>query len=112
MVHIKRIYDPPEPTDGYRILVDRLWPRGVSKSRAILDLWLKDVAPSPGLRIWFDHDPAKFAEFTRRYQTELDHNPVLIELRQIVTTHQTVTLLYAATNPAVNHAKVLQNSLK
>lgn len=107
MITRKRIYDEPHSTDGYRILVDRLWPRGVSKQRAALDLWLKEVAPSPSLRVWFGHDPAKFQEFSTRYTRELQHNPAAAELRDIVTEHKTVTLLYGTKDPNVNHALVL-----
>jgi uncharacterized protein YeaO (DUF488 family) len=109
--HIKRIYDEPSNGDGFRVLVDRLWPRGVSKERAVLDLWLKEIAPSPDLRTWFNHDPARFSEFTARYQTELDTNPAVEELKQLAAKHQTVTLLYAAHDPEINHAKVLQQYL-
>lgn len=107
MVTIKRVYDPAEPSDGYRILVDRLWPRGISKEQAALDMWLKDIAPSPELRTWFDHDPERFAEFTAKYEQELAHNPAVNELHQMLQDNQTVTLLYAAHDPEVNHAKVL-----
>jgi len=111
MLRLKRIYDPPTPDDGYRILVDRLWPRGVRKDAAALDLWLKDIAPSPELRTWFAHDPAKFADFTHRYQAELDHNPAVAQLRDLIRAHSTVTLLYAAKDPAINHAVVLRDYL-
>ncbi|HVW23339.1 MAG TPA: DUF488 domain-containing protein [Candidatus Saccharimonadales bacterium] len=102
---IKRIYDEPAVGDGYRVLVDRLWPRGVSKERAALDLWCKDIAPSPELRTWFNHDPSLFEEFAARYQTELDGNPAVAELRALDQPH--ITLLYAAHDPKVNHALVL-----
>ena len=107
----KRIYDDPAPDDGYRVLVDRLWPRGVSKDRAVLDRWLKDVAPSPELRTWFDHRADRFAEFTERYTAELDTNPAVDELRALVGTHPTVTLLYGARDARVNHAVVLAGVL-
>ncbi|GLW08149.1 hypothetical protein Misp01_32790 [Microtetraspora sp. NBRC 13810] len=109
--HVKRIYDDAEPGDGYRVLVDRLWPRGVSKDRAQLDLWLKEVAPSPELRTWFGHRADRFAEFTERYTAELDANPATGTLREIVRTHPTVTLLHAARTPEVNHAVVLARLL-
>lgn len=105
---IKRIYEQPEKLDGYRILVDRLWPRGVSKEDAHLDLWLKDVAPSPDLRKWFNHDPEKFKEFSERYTNELHHNDAINQIIDKLETHN-VTLLYAAKNPKINHAIVLQN---
>ncbi|WP_165777193.1 DUF488 domain-containing protein [Bifidobacterium primatium] len=109
-IMVKRIYDEPEPDDGCRILVDRLWPRGMSRERTALDLWLKDIAPSPGLRKWFGHDPARFAEFAERYREELDANvETVASLRDIIMTHETVTLLYAAKNPLANHAVVLRD---
>jgi uncharacterized protein YeaO (DUF488 family) len=108
-VAIKRAYDPPSPTDGTRILVDRLWPRGVAKARAALDGWCKDVAPSTGLRKWFDHRPERFAEFSRRYRAELRHNPAVAQLRAL---KGKVTLVYGARDPAINHAVVLAKFLK
>lgn len=108
---IKRIYDEPEPSDGYRVLVDRLWPRGVSRERAALDEWLKDIAPSPELRTWFGHQPERFEEFSARYQTELDANPAVEQLRTLSAEHPVITLLYAAHDPAINHALVLQQYL-
>ncbi|MFT4210755.1 MAG: DUF488 family protein [Microbacterium sp.] len=110
-LRIKRVYDAPEPEDGYRVLVDRLWPRGLTRQRADLDLWLKDVAPSPELRTWWGHDPARFAEFAARYTGELATNPALDELRDAVRAHTTTTLLYAARDPRVNHAIVLRDAL-
>ncbi|HET6924342.1 MAG TPA: DUF488 domain-containing protein [Candidatus Saccharimonadales bacterium] len=109
--HIKRIYDPAAADDGYRILVDRLWPRGVSKPEAQLDLWLKEVAPSPELRQWFGHDPARFAEFSARYREELAANPAVAELRQLAEKQSRITLLYGARDPQVNHAAVLRDFL-
>lgn len=106
---IKRIYEKPSADDGYRVLVDRLWPRGVSRDAAELDLWLKDVAPTPDLRIWFDHDPDRFDEFSSRYRAELDHNPAVGELFQ--RGERLVTLLYGAKDPAINHAVVLRDYL-
>jgi uncharacterized protein YeaO (DUF488 family) len=103
----KRIYEEPAPDDGYRVLVDRLWPRGVSKDGAALDRWLKDVAPSPQLRTWFDHRADRFAEFTQRYTTELDTNPAMAELHELLGAHPTVTLLYGARDAEINHAVVL-----
>jgi uncharacterized protein YeaO (DUF488 family) len=111
-VVIKRVYEPASKADGFRVLVDRLWPRGISKERADLDVWLKEVAPTPELREWFDHEPAKFAEFTKRYELELESNPALGELRQMVKDHPTVTLLYAAHDPQINHAVVLLQVLE
>lgn len=107
----KRIYEDPVPDDGYRVLVDRLWPRGVSKDRAALDGWLKDVAPSPELRTWFAHRADRFAEFAARYTVELDANPAVAELRALLRTNETVTLLYGARDARVNHAVVLADAL-
>ena len=108
---IKRVYDTSSANDGQRILVDRLWPRGLRKADAHLTLWMKDVAPSPALRIWFGHDPARFAEFSSRYRKELAGLPALNELRQLGE-RQKVTLLYAAHDPHVNHAAVLLSVLR
>lgn len=110
-VNIKRIYDQPSADDGFRVLIDRLWPRGISKQGAKLDLWLKDIAPSTGLRQWFGHEPAKFKEFSALYQTELDDNPALAALKSIVKKHAKVTLLYGAKDPKTNHAVVLKSYL-
>ncbi len=109
---LKRVYDEPDQNDGYRILVDRLWPRGVSKEKAALDLWLKDIAPSPELRVWFNHDPARFKEFSVRYESELSHNPAVTELQALAKDHLTITLLYAAHDPAINHVVVLLKYLQ
>ncbi|MEO3856455.1 DUF488 family protein [Acrocarpospora sp. B8E8] len=108
---IKRIYDEADPRDGFRVLVDRLWPRGVSKEEAHVDLWLKEVAPSTELRTWFDHRADRFAEFSARYVTELDSNPAVARLRQLGQTNPTVTLLYGAKNPQINQAVVLAGYL-
>lgn len=110
MIQIKRVYDLPKASDGYRILVDRLWPRGVTKERAVLDEWLKGAAPSPELRVWFGHKPERFEEFSRKYLVELEENKaVQNKLRDIKEQHKTVTLLYAAHDPRINHAVVLQS---
>jgi uncharacterized protein YeaO (DUF488 family) len=111
MFMIKRVYDAPAATDGYRILVDRLWPRGVSKQAAALDLWMKDIAPSPALRTWFGHHPERFAEFAAKYEQELQHNLSVRELAKLEEQHGNVTLLYAAHDPKYNHALVLQRYL-
>ena len=110
-IKLKRAYDPPSSSDGYRVLVDRLWPRGISRDRAELDGWLKDVAPTPALRAWWQHDPARLDEFARRYRAELDGNPAVDELRALIRAHPTVTLVYAARDPRVNHADVLRDYL-
>ncbi len=111
MIHIKRIYDAPNGNDGFRILIDRLWPRGVSKEKAALDLWLQDIAPSPQLRTWFGHKPERFEEFKIRYEQELATNPAVAGLQDSIKKHQNVTLLYAAHDPLVNHAVVLRDYL-
>lgn len=111
---IKRVYDPPGDHDGARVLVDRLWPRGVTRTRAQLDDWLKDLAPSPALRQWWNHDPERMVEFTERYRAELHdaaHQSALARLRGIIADHPTTTLLYGADDPVINHAHVLQNYL-
>lgn len=111
---IKRIYDPANNNDGYRILVDRLWPRGISKEKALLDEWMKDIAPSPALRKWFDHQEKRFATFRSDYQMELLTDPIKNELlHQILEKAATknVTLLYAAKDPHINHAVVLLETL-
>lgn len=108
---IKRVYETPSDEDGYRVLVDRLWPRGVSHERAHLDAWLKQVAPSPALRTWWHHDPGTFDEFAARYRAELDDNPATAELLQTIAEHPRVTLIYAAHDPKVNHALVLRQWL-
>jgi uncharacterized protein YeaO (DUF488 family) len=104
---IKRIYDEPADDDGCRVLVDRLWPRGVSRERAALDLWLKEVAPSPPLRKEFAHMNERFEAFSRKYQQELDSNPAVDTLLELAASHRRVTLLYGARDPEVNHARVL-----
>lgn len=110
-LQIKRVYDAPAATDGRRVLVDRLWPRGLSRERAAVDDWLKEVAPSTELRVWFSHEPAKFEEFSRRYAAELVRNPAVAQLADLLAGNGTITLLYGAKNPAVNHAVVLQKFL-
>jgi uncharacterized protein YeaO (DUF488 family) len=105
-IRIKRVYERPVPEDGVRILVDRLWPRGLSKQAAALDHWFKDIAPSPELRMWFDHRGDRFDEFKQRYRLELKANPALTEFRKLVKTGK-VTLLYGAHDEKVNHAIVL-----
>jgi uncharacterized protein YeaO (DUF488 family) len=111
-VRIKRVYETPEPSDGTRILIDRLWPRGLTKDRARVDLWLKDIAPSTSLREWFGHDPAKWEEFQRRYQAELDANPATgAELRAALQRGR-ATLVYGAKDEQHNDAVVLKAYLE
>ncbi|MBO9631867.1 MAG: DUF488 domain-containing protein [Chitinophagaceae bacterium] len=108
MIQIKRAYEKRQSKDGYRVLVDRLWPRGLSKATLHADQWLKDVAPSTELRKWFNHDPEKWKEFVKRYKAELKGNEALAELRAIAKEHGTVTLVYAAHDEEHNNAVVLQ----
>jgi uncharacterized protein YeaO (DUF488 family) len=111
-VRLKRAYDPAEPGDGYRVLVDRLWPRGVSKERARLDEWARELAPSAELRTWFGHDPERFAEFERRYRAELAaHGEKLDELRRRARAG-TLTLVYGARDEEHNDAVVLSELLR
>lgn len=109
---LKRVYEAAAASDGYRVLVDRLWPRGLKKEAAAIDLWLKQVAPSPELRRWFGHDPEKFREFSKLYTQELKSNPAVAELRALAKQHKTLTLLYGARDTEHNHALVLQHFLK
>jgi uncharacterized protein YeaO (DUF488 family) len=107
VIRLKRIYDPASSADGFRVLVDRLWPRGISKERATLDLWLRDVAPSDELRRWYAHDPERWPEFQRRYRQELAVNPAIQELRDLARSHPVVTLLFAARDSERNEAVAL-----
>lgn len=111
-IHIKRIYEPASKQDGFRMLVDRLWPRGVSKDRAQLDLWLKDIAPSDALRRWFNHDVKKWPEFKKKYQAELKRNAEATETIKKIARRRNITLLYAAKDETHNEAVVLQQWLK
>ncbi len=108
----KRVYEPPSPSDGERILVDRVWPRGVSKEKADVSLWLKEVAPSTELRKWFGHDPEKWEEFRRRYWRELDQNPEAVNQIQNQARKGTVTLVYSARDEQHNQAVALQEYLE
>lgn len=107
MLRVKRVYEPAVRSDGYRILVDRLWPRGLSKERAAIDEWMKDVAPSAQLRRWFGHDPEKWAEFQRRYRRELRARVDLVRDIAERASRGTVTLVYGARDEAHNDAVVL-----
>ena len=104
---IKRIYEDPASEDGTRILVDRLWPRGISKERAALAGWHKELAPSPELRKWWGHDAARMDEFGAAYEAELDQRPEVDEFLARLAPDERVTLLYAAKDPRVNHARIL-----
>ncbi|WP_146590902.1 DUF488 domain-containing protein [Posidoniimonas polymericola] len=110
-VKIKRIYEPCAKTDGYRVLVDRLWPRGMSKEAAHIDCWANDLAPSSSLRRWFGHQPEKFEEFRRLYLDELAGNSAIEDVLRQLVTHSVVTLLYAASDTTRNHAVVLRDFL-
>lgn len=112
-VAIKRVYDEPDASDGMRVLVDRLWPRGISKERAHVGLWLKEIAPGNELRTWFGHDPAKFDEFRRRYEDELASGTALEALTRLreLARQQTVTLVFAARDAEHSNAAVLRELL-
>ncbi|HTP51150.1 MAG TPA: DUF488 domain-containing protein [Anaeromyxobacteraceae bacterium] len=114
MVRIKRAYAPAESNDGYRVLVDRLWPRGVTRARAALDLWAKDLAPSPELCTWFGHDAGRFAEFAERYRQELKSSEAHELLRDLAlrAAGGPVTLVYGARDEVHNQAVVLQGALE
>src|SRR6185312_10713020 len=103
-IAIKRVYEPFSKTDGYRILVDRLWPRGIKKEDAHFDKWLKEVAPSTELRKWIHADPDKWDQFIKKYHTELKDSEALNELQADLNAHKTITLLYAAKDEERNHA--------
>lgn len=109
---IKRVYDEPNANDGTRILIDRLWPRGLSKEKARVDLWLKEIAPSTELRKWFAHDPAKWKEFKTRYHAELKHNSEHLAVLKQAIAKGPVTLLYGAKDEQHNDAIVLQELLR
>ncbi len=110
---IKRIYDGKNDNDGFRVLVDRLWPRGISKANAAVDHWAKDIAPSNELRKWFNHEPEKWTEFRKRYEQELKHNPAAVnEFHTAVRDQKKVTLLYGARDTEHNQAVVLRDLLK
>lgn len=111
MIALKRIYEEPNENDGYRVLVDRLWPRGVSKEKAALDEWLQEVGPSDELRQWFGHKPERFDEFRKRYLAELKTNSAIEQLQQIIQSHRVVTLLYSAHDADHNQAVVLRDYL-
>ncbi|RQW77308.1 MAG: DUF488 domain-containing protein, partial [Geobacter sp.] len=108
MVAIKRIYDPPAPDDGWRVLVDRLWPRGISREAAQIDNWLKDLAPSDALRKWFGHDAEKWEEFRTRYRKELKPHRELLERLRHEAEKGRITLLFAAKDTEHNNAVVLK----
>jgi uncharacterized protein YeaO (DUF488 family) len=112
IIRLKRVYEEPSKEDGFRILVERLWPRGLTKERVAVDLWLKDIAPSPELRAWFGHDPTKWEQFYKRYWAELERKQDLINLLKQKNKEGTVTFVYAAQNEKHNSAVVLKAFLE
>jgi uncharacterized protein YeaO (DUF488 family) len=111
-IKLKRVYEPAAPGDGERVLVDRLWPRGLSKAAAKVDIWLKEIAPSTELRVWFAHDPEKWSRFRGRYQTELKHHRERVDLLRQKANAGTITLLFAARDERHNEAVVLKRVLE
>ena len=111
-IHLKRAYDDPEDSDGYRVLVDRIWPRGVSKEQLQLHRWMKEVAPSGELRNWFDHDPEKFEQFKERYYQELDADGEPVRQLAEMAREQNLTLVYGAKDTEHNQAVVLKEYLE
>lgn len=107
-INIKRIYDPSSKNDGIRILVDRLWPRGIKKEAADIDKWMAAVAPSKELRKWYNHEPDKFDAFSEKYKTELSQTNALDELLDYIDHHETITLLFGAKDEQFNNAVVLR----
>ena len=112
MFQVKRIYEPCAGSDGYRVLVDRVWPRGMTKEAAAIDLWLMEAGPSTALRKWFGHDPEKWPEFKMRYDEELASSEVVEALQRLGRDHDVVTLLYSARDEAHNQAVALREFLK
>lgn len=112
MLQLKRAYEPPSPADGYRVLVDRLWPRGVSKDEAAIDEWMKELAPSTELRQWFAHDPAKWPEFRRRFKEELRERDDLLRRLTSMAARGRVTLVFGARDEAHNDAVVLASVVR
>lgn len=110
MLKVKRVYEPPSAEDGYRILVDRLWPRGLTKAKAHADVWRRDLAPSDALRKWYGHDPAKWDEFRRRYRAELEKADLMKDVEAITerSKHETVTLLFGSRETERNQAVALK----
>ncbi len=108
MIKLKRAYEPPSRADGERILVERLWPRGLTKDRAQIDLWLKDISPSPELRKWYGHDPEKWSEFRKRYLQEVAKKKYLAKLLKQKSRGKTITFVYAARDEEKNSAVVLK----
>jgi uncharacterized protein YeaO (DUF488 family) len=112
MIKIKRVYDAPAPDDGTRILVDRLWPRGLSKEKAKVDMWLKEIAPSDRLRKWYVHDPMKWNKFREKYFKELDPHKELVDVIVKKAKEGTVTLLYSSKEEKLNNAVALKEYIE
>jgi uncharacterized protein YeaO (DUF488 family) len=110
-IKLKRAYEPPAPDDGTRILIDRLWPRGVKKAEAAIEEWMKDIAPSTELRKWFGHDPARWQEFRRRYQSEIRQHPNEFDRLRTLAQQGRITLVFSAHDEARNDAVVLKDLL-
>src|SRR5215471_3215048 len=110
-IRLKRAYEPPASDDGIRVLIDRLWPRGVKKSDAAIDEWMKEIAPSTELRKWFSHDPRRWQEFRRRYRSEIHRHPERIDRLRTLAQHGTITLVFSARDEVHNDAVVLRDLL-
>jgi len=111
-IKLKRVYELIAKGDGFRILIDRLWPRGLSKEKGHIDLWLKAIAPSAALRKWFNHEPGKWQEFVEKYHEELEQSDAVNEIIKLIKKHKNVTLLYAAGDTQHNNAIVLEGFLQ
>jgi len=111
-VKLKRVYEEPSLADGARVLVDRLWPRGLTKQDVSADLWLRDAAPSSGLRRWYGHDPRRWTRFSRKYRVELARQPEIVELLDDLRRRAPVTLIFGARDAAHSHALVLREVLE
>lgn len=112
VIKIKRAYEAEAKSDGFRVLVDRLWPRGIKKEELHIDTWLKEIAPSTGLRKWFDHDPKKWQIFKQKYNAELKHSPAAKDIAELVKKHKSVTLVYSAKDEQHNNAIVIKEFLE
>jgi uncharacterized protein YeaO (DUF488 family) len=111
MIKIKRIYEPYAADDGYRVLVDRLWPRGIKKETANINVWMKEVAPSSELRKWFNHEPEKWKSFLAKYKIELEHSSSFADLKALSEKHKKITLLYGSKDEKFNQAIALKSFL-
>ncbi len=111
MIKIKRIYEPHAASDGYRILVDRLWPRGIKKETANINIWMKEIAPSSELRKWFNHEPEKWKSFLVKYKTELENSSSFAELKALTEKHKIITFMYGSRDEQYNQAVALKSFL-